>query len=211
VAVATHPAPRPFREILGMWPDMLQMNREFFAREATRANTANAYLGMMIMVVVGAFLSQISMYLYGLAPGLGVDFMRANPETAGDLMTMSLGWWVLGRVIGIVLFNGLIFLLARLLGGKGRFGRQFYVQSLFQAPIGILITFATLAGGIGIIGALTLVVVTVMLNSRALQGVHGLSPVRANIASLVPALLIFGLVVFGAIALMGMAAATAPV
>jgi len=85
----------------------------------------------------------------------------------------------LGVIVGFYDFEIVLFIVARLLGGKGSFGTQAYVQSLFYAPLAILqqvvVVTPTLARPLFAL----LAVCSLIPTTTSLKAAHGYSMLRA--------------------------------
>jgi hypothetical protein len=87
---------------------------------------------------------------------------------------------------------GVYFLLAKLLGGNGDFGRYAYLNAAFSAPIGILITLLSLVPFAGCISPL-ISIYSLVLVYFATKAEHQMSSGRAIWVVLIPVLVVFAL------------------
>lgn len=98
---------------------------------------------------------------------------------------------------------GVYFLLAKMLGGNGDFGRYAYLNAAFSAPLGILITLLSLVPFAGCISPL-ISIYSLVLVYFATKAEHQMSSGRAIWVVLIPVLvvlLIFGCFLFSIIGL----------
>jgi hypothetical protein len=96
----------------------------------------------------------------------------------------------IGLLIGSLLMNGAVWVMAKVLGGKGEFSKQYYLYSLFGAPITIasaVIGLIPMAGGI--ISALLSIYMLWPL-TISIKQVHKLDTVKAVLAWLIPAIIL---------------------
>jgi hypothetical protein len=123
---------RPFSEIPRLWLQIFQMTEEFFRREAPRASGSNTVLSLLIAVAVPFIVPLIP--IMAMMPFKDVT-MGAFEET---WVIISVN--ILLHLAGLYLINGVIYVLARVFGGKGDFGTQVYLQSLYTVPIVVVMT-----------------------------------------------------------------------
>jgi len=96
----------------------------------------------------------------------------------------------IGALIGSFIWNGAVWIMAKALGGKGEFPKQYYLYSLFGAPIGIasaVIGIIPMIGGI-ISGLLSLYMLWPL--TLSIKQVHKLDTVKAVLAWLVPGIIL---------------------
>ncbi len=162
-------SPHPFKEIPALWVKVPRMTEEFFAQEAPRASGSNVLIGVLILALVSAISNVIYDQVFSR---FQLGFLRS-------------GLFALFAVLlGFYLFNGLVYLGARILGGNGNFGIQTYLLSLFTVPIGIVASLMVLVPCAGGIGALVLLIYRVVLDVRAIKVVHNLTTGKAVVAVL---------------------------
>ena len=95
----------------------------------------------------------------------------------------------LGVLYGFYTFEIVLFLFARLLGGRGSFGTQCYLQSLFYAPLALV---QQVAVAVPVIGQLLFAVVAVgslIPTTTSLKAAHGYSTTRAVLTWVIPIVL----------------------
>ncbi len=191
-AVIPQPRARSIREMAALWLHLSHMSETFFAQEVVHASSANTFLGVFLLSVIGAFVSMISVQVYGNA--------AAAPPTESSL-GLSFAAWLTGRFFGFYIFNGVVYMAARLLGGTAEFDQQAYLQSLFQVPLGIAMALVSLIPIGGALAAFGVFVYGMILNVRAVKAAHVLTPRRALVAVLVPAVVGAVLLIAGAVLL----------
>jgi hypothetical protein len=89
---------------------------------------------------------------------------------------------------------GIYFLLAKMLGGNGDFGRYAYLNAAFSAPLGILTTLLSLVPFAGCISPL-ITIYSLVLVYFATKAEHQMSSGRAIWVVLIPVLVVF--MIFG--------------
>ena len=126
---------RPFSEIPRLWLQIFQMTEEFFRREAPRASGSNTVLSLLIAVAVPFIVPLIPiMAMMQFMVDQGTIHVATHEAV---LIMMS----ILQPLAGLYLINGVIYVLARVFfGGKGDFGTQVYLQSLYTVPIVVVMT-----------------------------------------------------------------------
>jgi hypothetical protein len=173
--------PRPFSEIPSLWLRVFKMDEDFFASELPRASHIGVLLSAVIVSGAVALIALITSQTVKLF--LGVGFV---PSTLSGL-------WAAGT--GFYASAGVTFLCARILGGKGGFKGQAYLQSLYSVPVGI-VQYA--AGFVPIVGRPLAILATlygIVLGVRAVKVSHKLTTDRATVAVLGPIALVVVLVI----------------
>ena len=164
-------APRSFNEIISLWFKVHQMTEDFFAGEAPRASSSNTLLGALIYSVACAILSVISSQIYSPLSG---DETTISPVFMFFILLIVL-------FVGFYVQCGVIYIAASVLGGKGDFTTQAYLQILYWAPIGLITSMASfIPTGSRIVRPLV-VVFTFILNYRCIKAVHKMNPGRTAI------------------------------
>ena len=216
--VPTAKAPRTFGEIPGLWLRFFQMNESFFAAEAPRASDSNTIISLVVMVVISTVFSVISSIITSSARAILIPELQefAIVGIGSGIMGALCGglcFGLIGALLGFYISNGLIYLCARLFGGKGDFSTQTYLVSLFTIPLSVI------GQGVGIVFSLPVLlfhqmhfvlmlviglvmfaiglgiaIYTIVLYARALKVTHGLSTGMAVLATLLPTVVFVGLI-----------------
>jgi hypothetical protein len=109
--------------------------------------------------------------------------------------------------VGFLVGQGIIYLIAKMVGGNGSYMEQAWVMSTFWAPILILTNIPIIGGIIGLVAW----IYSLYLTYLALQPTHRMNSSKAlTVVGILFAIgLVLGLCVFftGALAFMGLAAA----
>jgi hypothetical protein len=101
--------------------------------------------------------------------------------------------WVLlvplGVVYGFYTFQIVLFLFARVLGGKRSFGTQSYVQSLFYGPLALVQQVVVVTPSVGRLLFALVAVVTLLPTTTSLKAAHGYSSARTVLTWVLPVIL----------------------
>jgi hypothetical protein len=108
---------------------------------------------------------------------------------------MSMFLMLCGMLVGIPTFalawSGLLWLMARLVGGVGNYEKQTFLLASFTAPLVVLSTLAYLFPLLGLAIVMGLAVYNLYLTFLALKVVHELPKEKAVTAVLAPTLVVF--------------------
>ncbi|MCL6089041.1 MAG: YIP1 family protein [Candidatus Marsarchaeota archaeon] len=148
---------------------------------------AGLIAALLILVVGLAFGSSMGAAGFALA-GFGAIFMAAM----AFVMLMA----------ATFVEAGLIHLSAKLLGGKGGFGKFYYLTSTFLAPIFMANMVLSFVPCIGMLASIALFIYSAYLFVITIRELYGLDNVKAFIAWLLPIIVVVGLMV---LAMMGIA------
>jgi hypothetical protein len=94
-----------------------------------------------------------------------------------------------GVILGFIDFEIVLFIFARLLGGKGSFGAQAYAQSLFYAPLAVVQQVFAVMPLVGRPLFILLAVYSLVPTTTSLKAAHGYSTLRAVLTWVLPILL----------------------
>lgn len=128
------------------------------------------------------------------------------PRTTAAILTGGF-WAVVGTILGFLIGVGILFLIAKVFGGTGEFGRYSYLIAAFAAPIMIV---SSLLGLIPVVGGcigFLLWIYEIGLAYFATKVEHNLTQGKAIAVILLPIALIILLAICGVVALGGLAAA----
>lgn len=174
-------------------------------RQKTQATLTTALLWTLIAAVVNGVLGWLSlrtllnsedgwqqlMTVLNLPPEMQAQLQEMiNSDMMGGSSLISILLTPLFFLIGV----GMLYLVARLLGGKGDFGRYAYLVASFQAPITILnavLNFIPMAGGCL---AMAFSIYGIILAYFATKVEHNLSSGRALTVVLIPLILLILLI-----------------
>ncbi len=165
-----------------------------FATELPTANWSDIWvsligLGILTAITgyIGAleFTSNVNPFLTGLTPQQRAIFdvyFHPNPAVAfGSIISVPLGFFI-GQAI--------LFVSAKIFGGRGSFKEQAYAYSLFYVPIGGLSAIVGLVPVLGGIVAALLGVYEIVLGVMAMAASQRLSVGRAIGAVLLPVVVV---------------------
>jgi hypothetical protein len=187
--------PRPFREIPRLWLRVHEMSEEFFRNEIPRTSTSNTFYSILIYAVISLAFS-IFQTLFSKSSN---PFSELSPEAGIYSLITGMGLVCLVFIIpiGFYISNGIYYGIASLLGGKGSFSSQAYIDSLFTVPIGVLTLVLALVSLIPVIGwfislglGLIVSVFNIVLTVRCYKAVHNFSTGRAVAVVLLPMVLV---------------------
>ena len=192
-----------------------------FAEERSRpqATLGTALIWIVIAAVVSGILGWLQIQLFlGSTGGMAamIDQMNLPPEVADQMNTMMsngmmgalMGGGGLASIIitpiGFLIGTGILYLIARMFGGTGDFGRFAYLLAAFQAPISIISAVLGFVPVLG--GCLTAVlgIYGIVLTYFAIKVEHSLSDGKAIATLLVPLVLVFIIAICGVAAVAGM-------
>ncbi|MBU1198139.1 YIP1 family protein [Candidatus Micrarchaeota archaeon] len=174
-------------QFVDQWVAVLTKPKETYASEKGKSSLAE-----------GAKHLAVAYGIMGLIYGLGIALFSASLTVipgagaiAGLGMAMIVVAPIMMAVFGIVaslIGNGIIWIIAKVLGGNGPFEQQFYLSSLYLAPIALL-------GLIPLVGMLAglygLYLLTLMLKE-----VHAFDTLKAVAVWIIPG--IIGFIIMGA-------------
>lgn len=201
-----------------------QPREEVYREEAAQpyANLGAVVFWAAAAAIISAILSWISWSMFRTAGGLAAlaDMPGLPPDMAGNLEEMmnqsfmrptSFGGVLgslIGTLVGFFIGVGLLYLVARLLGGQGDFTRYAYLLASIYGPIAIVGALLGLVPVLGGCVALLLSIYQIYLAIIATQAGMNLTTGRAAIVVLLPVilalLLVFCVVGLGLAALAAM-------
>lgn len=161
-----------------------------FLDELPGKNNTKTLAGVAVGALVGLLLSWGVHVFAGRAPG---DFMGLASIWVSHGTPAPFADWTIvvpfGVIVGFYDFEIILFIFARLLGGRGSFGRQAYAQSLFYAPLAIVqqLVAATPVAARVIFAAAALW--SLIPTTTSLKAVHGFSTARAVLTWVSPIVL----------------------
>jgi hypothetical protein len=190
--------PRSFSEIPGLWFKFGIMTETFFTKEINRTSVSNTIWGVLIYTVSAAILS-VSSSVLGFILGTSRPIGSPLPTPQFIIFLAILGCCVslFSGPLVFYLSNGIIYVVALILGGKGNFNSQAYLYSLFYVPLGLIAGLASFSSLIPNIGRyivsilyLSITVINIQLAIRILKVVHSFTTGRALAVIFLPLLLL---------------------
>lgn len=162
------------------WRAVLRPWTSTFSNELRGKSHTKTFAGVSIAALLGVLLSWSLQQTAGQSRGpfMGLASIWLKSGTPPPFWS----WEILvpcGVIVGFYDFEIILFIVARLLGGKGSFGAQAYVQSLFYAPLAILqqvfVVIPVVAHALFAAAALWSLIPT----TTSLRAAHGYSMMRA--------------------------------
>ena len=144
--------------------------------------TAGALLGLILSWLVHVLLGQSSQTYVGIA---SIWVAPGTEATFGSWTIICL----IGVIVGFYDFEIVLYIFARLLGGKGSYGAQAYAQSLFYAPLAILQQILVVIPQVGHLLFFLIAVLSLVPTTTSLRAAHGYSTLRAVITWVLPIVL----------------------
>jgi len=183
--------PRPFGEIPSLWTKVTQMTEDWLAQEAPRASGSNTLVGVLIYAVAAAIFTPISTLInQGVNNAIFGSQAGDMPGiSGGETLALVFCCSILIAPLAFYIINGLNYLAAVLLGGKGAYSTQAYLVSLFYVPLGLVGLLASLIPCLGALVSLAVGIYYLVLNVRAMKVVHNLTTGRALVSVLWPVVL----------------------
>lgn len=203
-----------FKEVFQIWKKvLLSPGEEFFVaeREKPSATLGTALVWMILASIVAALLGLLQSLLFASTmSGLGQFMAVLPPELQGELGPgptegapggpfASLSYIIIGP-IGFLIGVGIFHLIAKVLGGRGQYGRYAYLMAAFGAPITIVTAVLSLVPVAGACAGVPLMIYYFVLAYFATKVEYGLSQGRAIVAVVLPVLAVIFLVACAAIA-----------
>ena len=205
--------PRPFKEIPGLWLQLRNMTETFFASELPRASQGNTLYSVLISAGIASFfwfIQAIAEYFIPAITNQNIPDQSQLAAIFGSILAYPCFALII-TPISFYLSNGLIFVSAKILGGKGKFSGQVYLYSLFFVPLGLILSLASLFQIIPIIRPVidyivtaAVFIFTILFTVRIIKVAHGFTTGRALSTFLIPfALFLIPTCVIGILVLLG--------
>ena len=160
-----------------------------FREELNHKSNIRTLIGVTAAALLGLGLSWLAHLLSGQSAEqyMGITSIWVDAGTQPPFSSWSLIALV-GVILGFYDFEIVLFIFARLLGGKGSFGVQAYVQSLFYAPLAVLQQIFAVIPTIGRPLFILFAIYSLVPTTSSLKAAHGYSTWRAVITWLLPIL-----------------------
>ena len=161
-----------------------------FRDELKHKNNFITFLGIAAAALIGLGLSWLIHLVSGQPAGefKGLASVWVDPGTQAPFGSWSL-IIPLGVVVGFYDFQIVLFIFSWLLGGRGSFGSQAYVQSLFYAPLVIVQQVFTEIPYVGIVLFSLMAVYSLVPTTTSLKAAHGYSTIKAVLTWILPIIL----------------------
>lgn len=161
-----------------------------FRDELARKSNLRTLIHVAVAAVLGIGLSWLAHLLFG-RPAREFMGLASVWVPAGTQPPFS-SWAAVvpaGVILGFYDFQIVLFIFARLLGGRGSFGAQAYLQSLFYAPLAVVQQVFSVTPVVGLPLFALLAVCSLLPTTTSLKAAHGYSTRRAVATWLLPILL----------------------
>ena len=172
------------------WYASSRPSTDTFRRAISGKGHIKTLAGVLVGAVLGVGLSWVT---HRLLHDPGDDFMGLASVWVKSGTPAPVSNWVvlvpLGVVYGFYSFQIVLFLFARLLGGKGTFGTQSYVQSLFYGPLALVQQVAAVIPDVGRLLFAVVAAGSLIPTTTSLKAAHGYSGVRAVLTWVIPIIL----------------------
>jgi hypothetical protein len=166
-----------FKKMFELWIETLKKPKKTFSAEKKHADFGKGAINILIAGVIAGIFYTV---------------------TGGAVAIVSTP---IGQLIGWVILGGLIFLFAKMFGGKGKYVPQIYLMSLFIAPLMIVSAILSLIPVVGGYLAILVLIYWLYLLTLALKEAHDFSMLKAFLSWFVPILVLVAIM----LALVGMA------
>jgi hypothetical protein len=172
------------------WRVCSRPSTDTFRKAAGGRSHIKALLGILLAAILGALLSWVT---HVLLRDPRSEFMGLASVWVKGGTPAPVGSWVLlvplGVVYGFYSFQIVLFLFARMLGGKGSFETQSYLQSLFYGPLALVQQVVVVIPAAGRVLFALVAVGSLYPTTTSLKAAHGYSSVRAVLTWVLPVLL----------------------
>jgi hypothetical protein len=172
------------------WHASSRPTTETFKQAIADTSHLKALAGVLVAAVLGVGLSWIT---HWLLQGARQEFMGLASVWVKRGTPAPIATWALvvplGVIYGFYSFEIVLFIFARILGGKGSFGTQSYLQALFYGPLALVQQVAAVIPGVGRMLFVLLAVGSLIPTTTSLKAAHGYSTTRAVLTWVLPILL----------------------
>src|SRR3989344_5286903 len=178
-----------------VWMNALTKPAETFAAQKGKGGISEGAVNFAIAFAVSALISAIVAFLMPTPTVAieGYDFAVPKPGPESIIINP-----IMGAIVGVILMFiavGILYVMAMILGGKGGFGAQYYLTSIYYAPIAIITAILGVVPVVGGILGLLLGLYSLYLLTIMLKTLHEFSILMAVLTWLIPGVVLF-LVVF---------------
>jgi hypothetical protein len=164
-----------------MWKDVIMQPKKAFA-QMKRPDMAQAAIHIVVAGVIAGVVAAIAAVIGG----------GAQAGAFGALLGGAVGFLAIITVpilllIGWMIISVVLLIFAKLLGGKGDFGKHSYMIAMYIAPLFVI---STIVGIIPMVGSLLSGLVSLYglyLLTLAMMYAHGFDMVKAALVWIIPA------------------------
>ncbi len=176
--------------ITAWWRVCSRPSADAFRRAAGGQSHLKTLAGVLVAAIIGVGLSWVT---HWLLHDPQVEFMGLASVWIRSGTRAPVANWVLlvplGVVYGFYTFQIVLFLFARILGGKGSFGTQSYMQSLFYGPLALVQQVVVVVPSVGQLLFALVAVSSLWPTTTSLKAAHGYSTTRAVLTWVLPVIL----------------------
>lgn len=173
------------------WKNILLKPNEAYKEMVKRANFKDGFYHLLVLIVYSILYYTSLFFLLGQVI-VGSVISESMFLTSMFFLIIIIFFIAL---IVFLLYNGFLFVIARLLGGKGSLGQQFHLITATAVPISVISTLLGLIPCIGFLFGILIFLYSVYLSVLALREVHGYSTLKAFI-TYIAMIVLFGLLFY---------------
>lgn len=191
---------RPFREIPRLWLKFGRMTKDFLISEQPRSSLKTTFISITIYAFIRAFLHFLFRCFDLIIIPSEQTLAELFSKWGGEYLTLSCGIFLV-LLLSFLIYSSILFLSAKLIGGKGNYTSQTYLLSLIIAPLGLisavfwfLIRF--LPDILNILGWVGLQILRFIYLLRVFKAAHKMTTSQAFFSYMLPHGLIFFILIF---------------
>jgi hypothetical protein len=187
---------RRFVEIPKLWLSIGKMNESFFSKELPHTSISNTLFSVLLLTGFSVIISILGSIIGDI---IGHITTSTNTSTS-DISRISTSTRILFLFCGMIitpisfyLNNGITYISAHLLGGKGNYSSQAYLHSLFYVPLGVVAGLIGLFSAIPTVGncivvlmGLVIAIFDFILRVKVFKVVHDFTTRKSIIAIISP-------------------------
>lgn len=160
------------------WYDALTKPKETFKKEKKNASLSEAAKNIGLAGLIAGIIQAI------------VTLALSTSLFSVVFAAASIVLMPIVSIIAMLIGSGVLYLLAKVFGGKGNFNTQTYLFSLYQAPIILIATLVSFIPVAGIIIGFVIELYALYLLTLALKETHNYSTGKAIATWLVPMIIL---------------------
>lgn len=161
--------------IFQKWMDTLTKPTDTFRKEVRNANLMEGAKQLIIAGLIGGFIAGI------ISLAKTVSVMRFFSLLIGLPIVMLIGW-----IIG----SAILYVVAKILAGKGNFAQQSYLIALYTAPLGLIFGIISEIPIVWIIVSFIIGLVSLVYLTIALREAHKITTLRAILIWFIPGIVV---------------------
>lgn len=182
------------KELYEIWKNVLINPAGTFKAQAKKADYAEAVKHVGIAGIIQGILTGI-LLMMGLSAVGGILGYGMLGASIGIMSIVLLAILVpISAIIGLFIGSGILYIIAKILGGKGDYQTQTYLMAIYMAPIGIISGVLGMIPLAGIVIALIAMIYAIYLLTLSLKETHKYSTGKAVLTWLLPVIVVILLV-----------------